>query len=100
MILRLPPRRLLLAAPLLVTLVMPVAAQEPSGKAWNDLASAQTEANRQAGARQVPAHALPVAKEDVSPQQQAVIAGAYVPYWNADPKSAAEWRSTWQTSGR
>lgn len=85
-------QRLLLAAPLLVPLAASAAAQEPSGKAWNDLASAQTEANRQAGARQVPAHALPVPKEDVSPQQQAVIAGAYVPYWNADPKSAAEWK--------
>ena len=58
-------QRLLLAAPLLVTLAMPVAAQEPSGKAWNDLASAQTEANRQAGVRQVAAHALPVPKATV-----------------------------------
>ena len=73
-------QRLLLAAPLLVAWAMPAAAQEPSGKAWSDLASAQTEANRQAGARQVPAHALPVPKEGVSPQEQAVIAGAYVPY--------------------
>jgi len=53
-------QRLLLAAPLLVPL-----AQEPSGKAWNDLASAQTEANRQAGVRQVAAHALPVPKATV-----------------------------------
>ena len=85
-------QRLLLAAPLLVALATPAAAQEPSGKAWNDLATAQTEVNRQAGAREVPAHALPVPKEGVSPQEQAVIAGAYVPYWNADPKNAAEWK--------
>ena len=85
-------RRLLLATPLLAALATPAAAQETSGKAWNDLATAQMEGNRQAGARQVPAHALPVPQQDVSPQQQAVIAGAYVPYWNADPKNAAEWK--------
>jgi len=85
-------KRLLLAAPLLAALAIPAAAQEPGGKAWNDLAAAQAEANRQPGARQVPAHALPVPKEGVSLQQQAVIAGPYVPYWNADPKNAAEWK--------
>ncbi len=58
-------QRLLLAAPLLVPLATPAVAQEPSGKAWNDLASAQTEANRQAGVRQVAAHALPVPKATV-----------------------------------
>lgn len=36
---------LLVAAPLLVMLAVPVAAQEPSGKAWNDLATAQTDTN-------------------------------------------------------
>jgi len=35
-------QRLLLAAPLLVALATPAAAQEPSGKAWNDLATAET----------------------------------------------------------
>lgn len=84
--------RLLLAAPLLVAWATSAAAQEPSGKSWNDLATAQTEANRQAGARQVPPRALPVPKEGVSLQEQAVIAGAYVPYWNADPRNAAEWK--------
>ena len=43
-------RRLLLAAALLATWVTPVAAQEPSGRTWGDLANAQTDANRQAGA--------------------------------------------------
>jgi len=72
-------------------LAMPLAAQD-AGKSWSDLAAAQTETNSRPGPRQAPARSFPVPKEDVSPQQQAVIAGPYVPYWNADPKNAAEWR--------
>src|SRR3954454_18720884 len=38
------------------------AAAAQNSKAWNDLAAAQTEGNRQPGVRQVPAHALPLPK--------------------------------------
>ncbi len=59
---------------------------------WNSLAASQSDANRQVGPRQVPARTLPVPTANVSPQEQALIAGAYVPYWNANPANAAEWK--------
>ena len=81
----------MLALALSAALASPLAAQD-AAKAWSDLAAAQSEANSRPGPRQVPAHSVPVPREDVSPQQQAVIANPYVGYWNADPKNAAEWK--------
>jgi acetyl esterase/lipase len=50
-------------------------------------------ANAKAGPRTVPGRVIPV-PETVSPQLQASIAGPYrVPNWNADPKTAAEWKA-------
>ena len=49
-------------------------------------------ANGKAGPRTVPGRVIPV-PDTVSPQLQAAIAGPFrVPNWNADPKSAAEWK--------
>ena len=49
-------------------------------------------ANGKAGPRTVPGRAIPV-PGTVSPQLQATIAAPYrVPAWDADPKSAAEWK--------
>ncbi len=81
----------MLTLALSAVLASPLAAQD-AAKAQNDLATAQTAANSQSGPRQAPARSFPVPKEDVSPQEQAVIANPYVGYWNADPKDAAEWK--------
>jgi monoterpene epsilon-lactone hydrolase len=49
-------------------------------------------ANSKEGPRTVPGRVIPV-PDTVSPQLQGAIAGPYrVPNWNANPKSAAEWK--------
>jgi epsilon-lactone hydrolase len=52
----------------------------------------ESAANSKPGPRTVPGRALPV-PNTVSPQLQAAIAAPYrIPGWDADPKSAAEWK--------
>ncbi len=72
-------------------LVLPAIAQEvPSDFA--KLEAAENAANAKPGPRTVPGRAIPV-PSSASPQLQAMIAAPYrVPNWNADPKSAAEWK--------
>jgi len=54
--------------------------------------SAQNAANAQSGPRAVPGRSIPV-PDTVSPQLQSAIAAPYrVPAWNANPKSASEWK--------
>jgi monoterpene epsilon-lactone hydrolase len=56
------------------------------------LEAAQNAANAMAGARTVPGRVIPV-PSTASREFQATIAAPYrVPNWNADPKSAAEWK--------
>jgi epsilon-lactone hydrolase len=74
---------------LLTSLAVPLHAQ-PAG--YGELAASQAAQNAQAGARRSPAHMSPVPTEEVSPQAQALIAAPYPPFFNADPKTAAEWK--------
>src|SRR5207302_1637431 len=54
--------------------------------------AAQNAANAQAGPRTVPERSIPV-PDTVSLQLQSAIAAPYrVPAWDANPKSAAEWK--------
>src|SRR5258708_14663534 len=76
----------------------PPAAQAPAGAAtaappdFANLEVTQNAANTEAGPRAVPGRSIPV-PQTVSPQLRAAVAAAYrVPNWNANPKSAAEWR--------
>lgn len=56
------------------------------------LEAAQNAANSQPGARMVPGRSIPV-PDTVSPELQAKIAAGYrVPAWDANPKSAEEWK--------
>ena len=56
------------------------------------LEASQNAANATPGARTVPGRSIPV-PGDVSPSLQATIAAPYrVPAWDANPKSAAEWK--------
>ena len=59
---------------------------------YDQLAPAQGAANSQTGPRRAPAHVDPVPTAEVSPQARVLIAGAYPPHFNADPKNAAEWK--------
>jgi epsilon-lactone hydrolase len=83
--------------PLAVTaaLALPVMAQDAQRIPAPDFATleaAQNAANAKPGARTVPGRSIPV-PNTASPQLQASIAGPYrVPSWNANPKSAAEWK--------
>ena len=73
----------------------PAPAQTPAASAAPDFATleaSQNATNSQPGPRNVPAHSIPV-PQTVSPQLQAAIAAPYrLPNWNANPKSAAEWK--------
>ncbi len=86
---------LALAAALVVTL--PVLAQDAaiglrSASDFATLEAAQNAANSKPGPRTVPGRNIPV-PATASPQLQASIAAPYrVPNWNANPKSAAEWK--------
>src|SRR6516162_8445672 len=54
--------------------------------------SAQNAANAEPGPRTVPGRSIPV-PDTVSPQLQSAIAAPYrVPAWNANPRSASEWK--------
>ena len=56
------------------------------------LEATENAANAKAGPRTVPSRSIPV-PNTVSPELQALIAAPYrVPNWNANPKSAAEWK--------
>jgi epsilon-lactone hydrolase len=53
----------------------------------------QNAANAQKGSRTVPGRSIPV-PDTVSPEVQALIAAPYrVPAWDANPKSAEQWKS-------
>jgi epsilon-lactone hydrolase len=87
------------AIPLALTaaLALPALAQLAGGQSapTSDFATQEAQmnaANGKPGPRTVPGRSIPV-PDTASPQLQASIAGAYrVPSWNANPKSAAEWK--------
>ncbi|MBI3516053.1 MAG: alpha/beta hydrolase [Proteobacteria bacterium] len=66
------------------------AQQPPPG--FDQTAASAAAANSQPGARKTPPQTIPVPADEVSPQVQALIGGAYPPHFNAAPKNAAEWK--------
>jgi monoterpene epsilon-lactone hydrolase len=78
-------------------LALPTLAQDATGQRnpaadFAALEAAQNTANAKAGPRIVPGRSIPV-PSTASPELQASIAGPYrVPAWNANPKTAAEWK--------
>src|SRR5689334_16504398 len=84
-------RSLLIASAVTLALVLPAIAQQAAPD-FAGLEAAQSAANAKPGPRTVPGRVIPV-PSTASPQLQAMITGPYrVPGWNADPKSAAEWK--------
>ena len=68
------------------------ASQTNSAPTFATLEAAQNAANAQKGPRTVPGRSIPV-PDTVSPEAQALIAAPYrVPAWDANPKSAEEWK--------
>jgi acetyl esterase/lipase len=80
---------------LLITALTSVAAAQlaaPADPGFAAVEAQESAANSKAGPRTVPGRAIPV-PGTVSPQLQTTIAAPYrIPSWNADPKSAAEWK--------
>ena len=71
----------------------PAAAQTTAPLSFETMEALQNAANGKAGPRTVPGRSIPV-PDTASPALQASIAGPYrVPNWNANPKSAAEWKA-------
>ena len=80
------------AALALPTLAQDAAGQRNPAADFAALEAAQNTANAKAGPRSVPGRSIPV-PGTASPELQASIAGPYrVPAWNANPKTAAEWK--------
>ncbi|HXP72888.1 MAG TPA: alpha/beta hydrolase [Stellaceae bacterium] len=60
---------------------------------YDRLAASQAQANAQPGPRSVSARVIPVPTAEVSPELQKLIGAPYSPTFNADPKTAAEWKT-------
>ena len=84
-----------MAALAFVIALIPVADAQiaaPADQSFATIEAQENAANGKTGQRHVPGRVIPV-PNTVSPQSQAAIAAPYrVPNWNADPKSAAEWK--------
>jgi epsilon-lactone hydrolase len=64
----------------------------PADPGFSATEARENAANSKPGPRTVPGRVIPV-PDTVSTQLQATIAAPYrVPAWDADPKSAAEWK--------
>jgi monoterpene epsilon-lactone hydrolase len=82
----------LTAALALPTLGQDAASQRNPAPDFATLEAAENAANAKPGPRIVPGRSIPV-PNTASPELQATIAAPYrVPAWNANPKSAAEWK--------
>jgi epsilon-lactone hydrolase len=60
---------------------------------FDSLAASEVAANADAGVRHLPARELPVPTDDVSPQEQQLIAAGFRPSLGHHPKDAAEWKA-------
>ena len=88
-------RSFMVSAIAAMTLAWAAAAQlaAPADPRFAVMEAQENAANAKAGPRTVPGRVIPV-PDTVSPQLQASIAAPYrVPAWNADPKTAAEWKT-------
>jgi len=94
---RILPRPVFVSLVLTAALALPAMAQIAGHQTEPDSGFAALEAhengaNARPGARTVPARSIPL-PETVSPELRADIAAPYrIPNWNANPKSAAEWK--------
>jgi monoterpene epsilon-lactone hydrolase len=86
------PTLILTAALAVPSVAEQAASQTNPALTFATLEAAQNAANAQKGPRTVPGRSIPV-PDTVSPEVQALIAAPYrVPAWDANPKSAEEWK--------
>jgi acetyl esterase/lipase len=86
------PTLILTAALAVPSVAEQAASQTNPAPAFATLEAAQNAANAQKGPRTVPGRSIPV-PDTVSPEVQVLIAAPYrVPAWDANPKSAEEWK--------
>jgi epsilon-lactone hydrolase len=86
------PTLILTAALAVPSVAEQAASQTNPAPTFATLEATQNAANAQKGPRTVPGRSIPV-PDTVSPEVQALIAAPYrVPAWDANPKSAEEWK--------
>jgi epsilon-lactone hydrolase len=86
------PTLILTAALAVPSVAEQAASQSNPTPTFATLEATQNAANAQKGPRTVPGRSIPV-PDTVSPEVQALIAAPYrVPAWDANPKSAEEWK--------
>jgi epsilon-lactone hydrolase len=67
------------------------AAAQTAGS-YDELAKSEAAANAENGKRVAPAKTMGNPADEVSPEMEAIIGAPYPPHFNADPKTAAEWK--------
>ena len=77
---------------LALSAAVPAHAQSAAPPNYDQTAASQAAANKDPGPRRFPAHSVAVPTLEVSPEMQKLIAGGYPPHFNADPKTADEWK--------
>ena len=73
--------------------ITPAWSQHPQAQGYGETVNQAAAANAARGSRNAPAKSMPVPTDEVSPQMQALIGNPFPPHMNADPKSAAEWKT-------
>jgi epsilon-lactone hydrolase len=76
----------------LAVAVMFATARAQSTVPYDELAKSEAQANAENGKRVAPVKSIGDPSNDVSPEMQAMIGAPYPPHFNADPKTAAEWK--------
>ncbi|MGY3621861.1 alpha/beta hydrolase [Bradyrhizobium sp. USDA 10063] len=66
---------------------------------YDELARSAAAANAENGKRVAPLKSIGNPTSDVSPEMQAIIGAPYPPYFNADPKTPAEWKDLFLITG-
>lgn len=67
-------------------------ARAQSAVSYDELAKSEAAANAENGKRVAPLKSIGNPSNDVSPEMQAMIGTPFPPHFNADPKTAAEWK--------
>ena len=80
-----------------ISIVLTVAGLSATARAqtavpYEELAKSEATANAENGKRVAPLKSIGNPANDVSPEMQAMVGTPYPPHFNADPKTAAEWK--------
>src|SRR3954454_24412953 len=76
----------------LALLAVTATAYAQTATTYDELAKTEAAANAESGKRVAPQKSVGNPSDEVSPEMQALIGAPYPPHFNADPKTAAEWK--------